>query len=116
MRECKPAVPGLNRVLKNSLCLAQGDEVSKRDARRRSATGWGVQLYQSGAAGAAGSSLAGDSAPGGRGAEPVVNPVRPVVRVHGTAVDSPGEAVAGAAAAGAVRQAQRAAADGGAGL
>ena len=42
------------------------------------------------------------------GAEPVVNPVRPVVRVHGTAVDGPGEAVAGAAAgAGTAKRSER---------
>src|SRR6185312_6087024 len=72
-----------------------------------------VQLSVAGDAGAERSSAAGDSVHGGRSAYPVVATIRQHVRERWPAVDTSGEAVAGAVAADAVLDSQRTTADGG---
>src|ERR1019366_527646 len=85
-------------------------------AWKRRATGSGVQLYQPGRADCRRSCAAVDSGDGGSRAAGVVGAFRGLVCAAGAAVDSAGEAAAGAVAADSVLRPQRAATDGAARL
>src|ERR1039458_8562883 len=81
------------------------------DARRGSTAGSDVQLSFAGAAGTTGSSAARDTRARGCGAGRAVARVCAAVRGERTAIDCAGEVAAGVAAAGALHDPERTAAD-----
>src|ERR1700675_2822621 len=89
-----------------TLLFPQYELIRRRHARRRRATVGRVQLHQTRAASSAGSSAAFSACHYRRGAPAVELSVQPLVRQDGTAIDSAGEVVAGAPAAGSVLGAQ----------
>src|SRR5260221_12315043 len=84
-------------------------------ARKRSGSGFDVQLCVVGGADSRGSSAATDARDGGRGAEAVVAPVLAPVRALREAVDSAGASSASLVAPGSLLDSERASADGAAG-
>src|SRR5258705_8656928 len=85
-------------------------------ARKRSGSGFDVQLCVAGGADYGGSSAAADARDGGRGAEAAVAPVFAPVRRLREAVDSAGALAAGLVAPGSLLDSERAAADRAAGV
>src|SRR5713101_2625498 len=85
-------------------------------ARRRSAAGRDVQLYLTRQESAAGPSVAADSSNCGSGFRATLTAVQKDICTCGSTFDRSGEAAAGLVTAVAVLGAQRAAADGAAGL
>src|SRR6266849_6268655 len=113
-------VAWLNRLRKNSADESQfrrdrvgGELLQSKHARKRRAAGSGLQLCECGTANRSRSSAAADSSDDGWSAKGTVAGVRPVVCERRSAVDCAREAIAGAAVAGVVLAAERAAADGG---
>jgi lysophospholipase L1-like esterase len=88
------------------ICIAQGNEVRRRNARQRAATRYGVQLREFGTAGTRRSPVASDSQDGGSGFKGTVVAPGWFICEHGAAFDCAGKAVASAVVTGALWEAQ----------